>query len=129
MHVGHPETLPEPECPEPEVRTDPGAKWEKPHLWRLRPLPAYPQSSSTEMELNPLLLPGPGWGLWVGAWDTDILGSSSSGQEAHEGATRQTAHSSQIGFPHLAGLSYRMGMNEEQKCTETAPRRQVSVAH
>ena len=60
MHVGHPETLPEPECPEPEVRTDPGAKWEKPHLWRLRPLPAYTQSSSTEMEVSPFLLPGPG---------------------------------------------------------------------
>lgn len=62
------------------------SKMEKPHLWRLRPLPAYTQSSSTEMEVSPFLLPGPDWGQWAGAWDTDILGSSSSGQEAPRGS-------------------------------------------
>lgn len=102
---------------------------EKLHLWRLRPLSSYTQSSSTEMEASPCLLPGPGWGQGLGPGTQTSWVAAAQAKKPHEGATRQTAYPSQIGFHYLAGLSYRMDMNEELTCTEAAPQSQVSVIH
>lgn len=79
--MSHPETLPEPGSPDPEMCTGPGTKW------KTTPLEAKAPSAHLKAWTQRWrLVPPPGGAQWAGNWDTDVLVAAAQAKEPCQGA-------------------------------------------